>query len=143
MAAEARRFDLPPADLVAVRKLWTPCHLYNRTRWENIRSFFAPEEGDLYRCRAARLHELVQTPYIVFGHTHEADLQPLPGARGGFYVNSGSWSPVFCENYTERLLRAEQEFVFVRICRKRGGRVELMRWRDDLNTGERVKLFAR
>ena len=143
MAAEARRFDLSPAVLVAVRELWTPCYLYNRSRWENIRSFFAPEEGERYRRRAVRLQEIVQTPYIVFGHTHEADLQPLPGARCGFYVNSGSWSPIFCENYTERLLRAEQEFVFVRICGQRGERVELMRWRDDLNTGERVKLFAR
>ncbi len=141
MAGEAQRFGLLPADLKAVRALWAPCNLYNRSRWENLRSFFAAEQTDHYQRRAALLQEIVRTPFIIFGHTHEADLRPLPGATGGYYVNSGSWCPVFCASYTDRLLREEQEFVYVRIGRDYGGKMELMRWRDDLQRGERVRLF--
>jgi hypothetical protein len=79
--------------------------------------------------------------HLVFGHTHEADFRPLgledQAAEG---INSGTWTKVFAENYEERLLKDENELVFVEIDTLRP-KMELLRWRDDLGKGERVRLF--
>ena len=37
--------------------------------------------------------------YIIFGHTHEADLQRLSGVSGGEYVNCGSWTKIFSKSH--------------------------------------------
>lgn len=142
MFREAERFGIARTDLEAVRRLWMPCHLYNKGFAANMRSFFTTEDVNRYQHTAAALHKIVKTPYIIFGHTHEADLQPLSEVAGGEYVNCGSWTKIFNENLTERLIKSEQEFVFVRILKNGGAKMELMAWRDDLRQGERVKLFA-
>jgi UDP-2,3-diacylglucosamine pyrophosphatase LpxH len=38
-----------------------------------------------------RLRKLVDSPVIVFGHTHDPRWQPL--RNGGLYINSGTWLP--------------------------------------------------
>ncbi|MCX7635175.1 MAG: hypothetical protein N2Z74_05455, partial [Syntrophales bacterium] len=49
---------------------------------------------------------------------------------------------VCCTDETERLVRDEQAYPFVRVPAGRGEPAELMVWRDDLGQGERLKLFA-
>ena len=79
--------------------------------------------------------------YVVFGHTHEVDLHLLnPGAKAE-YSNSGTWTKVFSSNPTERLLHDEHESIFVQILKDDANKLELMKWRDDIGLGERVKLF--
>jgi hypothetical protein len=84
--------------------------------------------------------------YVVFGHTHEADLRSLgkkddnQDSWSHEYVNSGTWTRVFTDDFSERLVKDENEFVLVMIDTSTG-KMELLRWRDDLNQGERVSLF--
>jgi hypothetical protein len=83
---------------------------------------------------------------VIFGHTHEADMQTL-STRGGIkseYVNSGSWTKSFASNHEEALLKSENEFVYVEIGHdkeKNDIRMDLLRWNDSLDEGERVRLF--
>jgi len=142
ISREAERFGIPREDLEAVRRLWMPCHLYNKGFAANMSNFFATEDAGRYQQIAITLKKIIGTPYIVFGHTHEADLLPLSGVPAGDYVNCGSWTKAFYENPTERLIKSDQEFVFVRILKNQGAKMELMAWRDELRQGERVKLFA-
>lgn len=48
------------------------------------------EYGQLQRI-AARIADLFQVTYVVFGHSHHAQIQPLPGGKS--YVNVGTWVP--------------------------------------------------
>jgi UDP-2,3-diacylglucosamine pyrophosphatase LpxH len=111
------------------------CRLF----WRFIKS---ESQNDLYYESAEKVKEILAVQYIVFGHTHEADLEPLePENWSREYINSGTWTKVFLESYEERLLKEENEFVFVMID-KSGPKMELLRWRDDLGEGERVRLFS-
>jgi hypothetical protein len=71
-------------------------------------------------------------------------LSILPDGKKSEYINSGSWTKMFVENYEEALLRSENEFVYVHIGydeKKQDTKMDLMRWNDSLGEGERVKLF--
>ncbi|MFH0793239.1 MAG: metallophosphoesterase [bacterium] len=100
-----------------------------------------------YRGKARKVQETVGTRYVVFGHTHESDMCTLcvsPGGTKSEYVNSGSWTKSFAANHEEALLKGENEFVYVQIGhdRKRNDtKMDLLRWNDSLQEGERVRLF--
>jgi predicted phosphodiesterase len=90
---------------------------------------------------ASVIQKQLGVKYVVFGHTHDADLLLLCSNEKAEYTNSGTWTKIFSSNPAERLLRHEQESVFVQILRDEKDRLELMKWRDDLGRGERVNLF--
>jgi hypothetical protein len=49
---------------------------------------------------------------------------------------------VFASSYEERLLKEENEFVYVHLREEVGKiKMELLRWNDSLGEGERVRLF--
>jgi len=70
-----------------------------------------------------RIREIVDAPFVVFGHTHDPRWQALRG--GGAYVNTGTWLPA-----TRPGLR--RSFTHVLIQPREGGapRVELRQWRE-------------
>jgi len=143
ISAEAKRFGIDIEKLGAIKSRWVPCFLYNKGMLGNIWSFIFNKTGDIYRMMAPEIMEQLDVGYVVFGHTHEADLLALSFNRGGEYTNSGTWTKIFSRNPAERLLHDEQESVFVRILKDEGDKLELMKWRDDLREGERVKLFEK
>ncbi|MEF9438544.1 MAG: hypothetical protein L0922_07355 [Candidatus Mariimomonas ferrooxydans] len=86
--------------------------------------------------------------YVVFGHTHEADIHLHSKTEDGKraeYVNSGTWTKSFAANHEEALLKSENEFVYINFTRdaqRNNVKMELLRWNDSINDGERVRLFA-
>lgn len=69
-----------------------------------------------------RIHQIVGTPIVVFGHTHAALKIPL--SAGGVYINGGTWLPAIRPG----LLRA---FTHVVIRHgKNAPEVHLRQWRD-------------
>jgi len=100
-----------------------------------------------YRERAREVQQVVGTRYTIFGHTHEADLCTLsisPDGTKNEYINSGSWTKSFAANHEEALLKEENEFVYVHVGydeKKKGVKMDLLRWDDPLHDGERVRLF--
>jgi len=142
LAALAQQFAIPPASLEGIRALWAPSAIHAVRGLQLAMSFFraAGPPGGLAAV-ARQIHRLLGVRYVLFGHTHEADLQVIdPGPPRAEYVNSGTWTTIFAESWEEHLLHEESEFVFVefdRLTRK----MELLRWRDDLGEGERVRLF--
>jgi UDP-2,3-diacylglucosamine pyrophosphatase LpxH len=69
-----------------------------------------------------RIHQIVGTPIVVFGHTHAA--MKIPLSAGGVYINGGTWLPAIRPG----LLRA---FTHVVILHGRSGpEVHLRQWRD-------------
>lgn len=139
--AEAERFGIDLSKLEAIRKRWVPCFIYNTSKLRNIKYFLTYEAGKTYRKMASVIQKQLGVKYVVFGHTHDADLLLLCSNEKAEYTNSGTWTKIFCSNPAERLLRDEQESVFVQILRDEKDRLELMKWRDDLGRGERVNLF--
>ncbi len=73
-----------------------------------------------------RIKKLVDTPVVVFGHTHDPRWQPMRG--GGLYINSGTWLPA-----TRPGLR--RSFTHVMIQPRPGALplVELRQWRDGVS----------
>lgn len=130
--------------LKELRDLWVPSSIHKLSWWRLILAFFGTAGGDAPLTSVAdRISGLLRVRYVVFGHTHEADLQPLPsGPARAEYVNSGTWTKIFAANFEERLLKEESEFVYVLVDRVKP-KIELLRWRDDLGEGERVRLFDR
>jgi len=140
--AEAKRFGINIQKLQAIQSRWVPCFLYNKSMWENIWSFVSYKPGEKHRRMASLIREQLDVRYVAFGHTHEADLLSLSYDAGAEYTNSGTWTKIFSNNPAERLLHEEQESVFIRILKDEGDKLELMKWKDDLREGERVKLFS-
>ena len=133
-------------DLKALKGQWAETALHHWSKLELLYTFIRGESKKDGYCRAAKLiKDTLGVRYVVFGHTHEADLRPL-GEEGNKkmwdqeYVNSGTWTRVFTEDLAERLLKDENEFVFVMIDTSTE-KMELLRWKDELNQGERVRLF--
>lgn len=90
--------------------------------------------------RAQEIRERLGVRYVLMGHTHDADLQPL-GPDRHEYFNTGTWTKVFSEG--ERLIREESELAFVQALRKGGGlQVKLLKWHDETGEPRLVKLFA-
>lgn len=144
LATLAQESGITLANLQILLTLWTASaiHILRGLRLAKLFFSYTGTEGGLVSI-ARRIHELLGVQYVLFGHTHEADLQELtrepPQAE---YVNSGTWTKIFAESWEERLLREESEFVYVQFDRQTR-KMELLRWRDDLGDGERVRLFAR
>jgi UDP-2,3-diacylglucosamine pyrophosphatase LpxH len=141
--AEAERFGISIKKLQAIKSRWVPCFLYNKSMWENIRSFMSYKPGEKHRRMASLIREQLKVRYVVFGHTHKADLVSLSSNRGAEYANSGTWTMIFRSDPAEKLLHEEQESVFVQILRDEDNKLELMKWRDELGRGERVNLFEK
>jgi UDP-2,3-diacylglucosamine pyrophosphatase LpxH len=137
------------AKLEALKGRWVPSALHHR-RWLGLlRSFYRNAKLDkwYYQDRAREVQRVMGSRYTIFGHTHETDLRTLSTSAEGKkneYVNSGSWTKCFAVNHEEALLKEENEFVYVHIGydeKKKGIKMNLLRWDDSLHEGERVKLF--
>lgn len=126
-----------------IKNKWAKSDIHHLSKCRLFWRFIKGEsQNDIYYETAKKINEIIGVQYIVFGHTHEADLETLePENWSREYINSGTWTKVFIESYEERLLKEENEFVFVMID-KAGPKMELLRWRDDLGEGERVRLFS-
>ena len=75
------------------------------------------------------------------GHTHEVALQLLRQDGTPQYSNSGTWTKIISNNPGEGLLHEEQESVFVQIRKTAGDRLDLMKWKDEIDSAEEAKLF--
>ena len=76
----------------------------------------------------------LEVRYLVFGHTHSADVVKLPRqpelSYDQWYVNTGTWTQVWSEE--ERLVRDRKQFSFLKVLRDEGlGRPTLLHWNDD------------
>ncbi|MGD2125306.1 MAG: metallophosphoesterase [Desulfobacteraceae bacterium] len=138
---EARRFGIDVEKVDTVRSHWVPSFAYNESKLRNILYFLYYNAGRTYRGIALAIRKQLGVKYVIFGHTHETDLLLLSRTKKAEYVNSGTWTKIFSRNPGERLLRDEQESIFVQILRDEKDKLELMKWRDDLGRGERVNLF--
>ncbi|MGH9339611.1 MAG: hypothetical protein ACRD1R_08495 [Acidobacteriota bacterium] len=92
------------------------------------------------RQKAILIEKLLHPQFIVMGHTHEPDLCKLPG--GAEYFNTGTWTKIFDEQ--NRLIRAEKEFVFLRILRDADGvcNARLLKWEGERGKSRLVYLFS-
>lgn len=73
-------------------------------------------------------------PYLIFGHTHNAEVVRLPRQPelpyDQWYVNTGTWVQVLSEE--EQLIRDRKQFTFVEIVPgEEPGRPTLWQWNDD------------
>ncbi len=133
---------IPQASLDELKGLWERSLLHNAGRWKLFMGFVkgSPSSQALRR-KALAIQRILHVPYLVFGHTHQAYRHLLSGGRGrAEYFNSGAWTRVFSESMEERLITEESEFVYFQLDRIQR-RADLLRWRDDLNAGEPVRLF--
>ena len=94
-------------------------------------------EDDMARGVFASMKELkfpaFNCLYAVMGHTHDQDIQRLPGLNGGttLYLNTGTWIPVWPDDRPD--LEGQVLFPFVHFWREASQeyRHEYMEWRDD------------
>lgn len=140
--------DIDKKNLSKLEKYWVPSAIHNKNYLALIWSFKNNSKLDkyYYRERAKVIQEILRARYIVFGHTHEADLAMLSETQGekNEYINSGTWTKSFAANFEEVLLKSENEFVYVQIGYdpvKKDVKVDLLRWNDSTREGERVRLF--
>jgi UDP-2,3-diacylglucosamine pyrophosphatase LpxH len=135
--------------ILELKKHWVRSALHHKSKPGVVYRFFKNFGLDkyYYRDKAKKVQEILGIRYVIFGHTHESDmctLSILPDGKKSEYVNSGSWTKMFVENYEEALLKSENEFVYVHIGsdeKKKDIKMDLMRWNDSLGEGERVRLF--
>jgi len=92
--------------------------------------------------KAQEIQKIFGVSYVVFGHTHRADLMRfgLAHSRPIEYYNTGTWTKCFAENHEDALLKSENEFAFCHYSRS-NEKMQLMRWNDDRGEPERVRLF--
>lgn len=138
---EAKRFGIEIENLRTIKRHWVPSFLYNKGWIGNIIKFFRYETESIYQKKALMIQKQLDVRYVVFGHTHEVDLHLLYPGEKAEYSNSGTWTKIFCSKPTERLLHEEHESIFVQILKDEANKLELLKWRDDIGLGERVKLF--
>jgi UDP-2,3-diacylglucosamine pyrophosphatase LpxH len=71
--------------------------------------------------------------YAVMGHTHDQDIQRLPGFDGGttLYLNTGTWIPVWPDDRPDLAGQVMFPFVRFRLGASREYRHEYLEWRDD------------
>ncbi len=132
-----------------MKKYWVPSALHNCLMWGLLKSFHNNKKLDskYYLKQAITIQQILGVRYVVFGHTHDADIRMLwerPWDKKSEYVNSGTWTKSFASNYEEALLKSENEFVYVNIRyneAKKDVKMELLRWNDNIGEGERVRLF--
>jgi len=132
---------------IVVVPLWVPLALFF---WGVFLFVFLYPRGkkkksnvlsDLVAEKAKEIFKHLDVRYVIMGHSHNADLQSIDngGKNGKEYFNTGTWTKVFSEE--ERLIREENELVFVKIVREEGLKVELLKWEDNVDEPRRVKLF--
>lgn len=85
------------------------------------------------RQRAERIAETVGVPVVILGHYHSEDRFPLPS--GGFYINTGTWVPVW--NPGDQL-RERVQFSFCDLC---GHEPVLRYWSPERSSARRVILM--
>jgi UDP-2,3-diacylglucosamine pyrophosphatase LpxH len=139
----ASDFLIPEEKLIALKSNWAESAIHHMSTLRLLLRFISSEpQNELFYEAANKVKDIMGVRYIVFGHTHEADLESLAKENWSKeYVNSGTWTKVFLKGYEERLIKEENEFVFVMID-KLTLKMELLRWRDDLAEGERVRFFS-
>jgi UDP-2,3-diacylglucosamine pyrophosphatase LpxH len=140
---EAKRFGIDIESLQAIKRHWVPSFLYRKGKLRNIIEFFTYKTEGVYEKQASMIQKQLDVRYVVFGHTHEVDLHLLNPIGRKEYSNSGTWTKIFSNNPTERLLHEDHESVFVQILKDGSNKLELLKWRDDIGLGERVKLFEK
>jgi UDP-2,3-diacylglucosamine pyrophosphatase LpxH len=138
---EAQRFGIAEDKLISIKNLWVPSSISNDCICKVLWKFVSSPKPSLYVDRAKKIQETLGVKNVAFGHTHDPDLRGLPSdrRRTAEYANSGTWTVVFSEE--ERLLREEKEFVYVQILNQPSLQMELLKWKDELGKGQRVKLF--
>jgi UDP-2,3-diacylglucosamine pyrophosphatase LpxH len=141
--SEAQRFRIDIERLKAIKRHWVASFLYSKGKLENIIKFFTYKTGGIYEKRASMIQKQLDVRYVVFGHTHEVELRVLNSNGKAEYSNSGTWIKIFSSNPSERLLREDHESVFVQILKDDANKLDLLKWRDDIGLGERVKLFEK
>jgi UDP-2,3-diacylglucosamine pyrophosphatase LpxH len=141
--SEAKRFGINIENLKAIKRHWVPSFLYNKGKLENIIKFFTYKTEGIYEKKASMIQKQLDVRYVVFGDTHKVDLHLLDPNGKAEYSNSGTWTKIFSSNPTERLLHEDHESVFVQILKDDANKLELLKWRDDIGIGERVKLFEK
>jgi UDP-2,3-diacylglucosamine pyrophosphatase LpxH len=139
--SEAKRFGIELENLKAIKRHWVPSFIYNMGKLENIIKFFVYNTEDVYEKKASMIQKQLGVRYIVFGHTHEVDLHLLTPTGKAEYSNSCTWTKIFSKIPAEKLLHEEHESIFVQILKDDDDKLELLKWRDDIGLGERVKLF--
>jgi UDP-2,3-diacylglucosamine pyrophosphatase LpxH len=140
---EAYRFGIVYNKLEAIRDLWLPSSLYNKSTKDNFLMFFCYESSDGLPKMASRICQELGVRYVVFGHTHNADLRATKPDWSAEYVNSGTWTKIFSNDMRDRLLHEEQESVFVRLLKSENNKMELLKWREDIDDAAWVNLFER
>jgi UDP-2,3-diacylglucosamine pyrophosphatase LpxH len=139
--SQARRFGIEIENLRAIRRHWAPSFIYNMGKLRNIMKFIWYNTADIYEKKASMIHKQLGVRYVVFGHTHEVDLSVMNSSGKAEYSNSGTWTKIFSNSPAERLLHEEHESIFIQILKDDANKLELLKWRDDIGLGERVKLF--
>lgn len=132
-----------------LKKHWVPSALHNSSKWGLLMRFIDNSKLDsrYYWEKARSIKRILGVRYVVFGHTHDADIRDISESsesKRSEYVNSGTWTKAFAANYEEALLKSENEFVYVNIRyheTKKDVKMELLRWNDSIKEGERVRLF--
>jgi len=71
--------------------------------------------------------------YAVMGHTHDQDIQRLPGLGGGttLYLNTGTWIPIWPEDRPDLAGQVLLPFVHFRLEASQEYKHEYLEWRDD------------
>jgi UDP-2,3-diacylglucosamine pyrophosphatase LpxH len=139
--SEAKRYGIEIGNLKAIKRHWVPSFVYSKSKLANIIKFFTYKTEGIYEKKASMIQKQLDVRYVVFGHTHEVDLHLLNANGKTEYSNSGTWTKIFTDNPTEKLLHEEHESIFVQILKDDANKLELLKWRDDIGQGERVKLF--
>ncbi|MDZ7261926.1 MAG: metallophosphoesterase [candidate division KSB1 bacterium] len=94
------------------------------------------QEGtrEILRQKARAVSQILNVKYIIFGHSHDADILRL--SDNCLYLNSGTWVPVYSGYY--QMLWEDKQFTFVQIS---NGRARLLRWDDKRGAVGEVKLI--
>jgi UDP-2,3-diacylglucosamine pyrophosphatase LpxH len=147
----AAKNNLSVDQLNRLKALWVPSILHaKKPRPKRLRQvalcmhlFWRGEDASL-ACAATRVHGILGVQYVLFGHTHTADLQQIGSIEEERceYFNTGTWTKCFAENYSDYLLESENELTFC-LYERESKKMQLMRWNDDRGEPERVKLFRR
>lgn len=75
---------------------------------------------------------------ITFGHTHDPEQKK---SRGRAYYNTGTWIPVFELDAAD--VRLDKTYTFLQLTKDTAGKIQtegLMRWNDDADRTEKMKL---
>jgi len=100
------------------------------------------EGGNNVLWAASEISDTLGTPFVIFGHTHDAGIHRIEGEGGKRYINSGTWTKIFYES--PHLIREAKELVYVQIWVDADSlRAELLKWKHELGRGEPVMFFQR